>query len=112
MMNWRGKSSKFMAPTQVFQHYLSIVSQESGIPEDKIISKCRETDVVDVRHLLFHILHIYSLYPAQIARLAGMNPHRVGTIISEFDNRLSQSRFMRHVLGDVLAVCPELKSRT
>lgn len=41
-----------------------------------------------------------------------MNPHRVGTIISEFDNRLSQSRFMRHVLGDVLAVCPELKSRT
>lgn len=101
-----------MAPTQVFQHYLSIVSKESGIPEDKIISKCRETDVVDVRHLLFHILHIYSLYPAQIARLAGMNTHRVGAILSCFDNRLSQSRFMRSVLADVLAACPELKSRT
>lgn len=100
-----------MAPAQVFQKYLSIVSQESGIPEEKIISKCRETDVVDVRHLLFHLLNIYSLYPAQIARLAGMNPHRVGKILSEFDNRLSQSRFMRNVLGDVLAACPEL-SRT
>lgn len=97
-----------MTPTQVFQKYLSIVSKESGIPEEKIVSKCREADVMDVRHILFHLLHIYSLYPAQIAREAGVSERRVRDILIGFDNRLRQSRYMRTVLHDVLSACPEL----
>lgn len=101
-----------MTPTQIFQHYLHIVSAESGIPEDKILAKSKEQDVVDARHILFHVLNIYSLYPAQIARIAGMSAHRVGIILAEFDNRLNQSRFMRNILREVFVSCPELPRRT
>lgn len=99
-----------MAPTQIFQQYLSIVSAESGISEDRILSKSREADVVDARSILFYILHIYSLYPAQIAREAGMSERQVNNIINSFQDRLRQSRFLQNVLLDVKERCPELRN--
>lgn len=99
-----------MAPTQIFQKYLSIVSAESGISEDRILSKSRETDVVDVRSILIHTLHIYSLYPAQIAREVGMSERQVNNIIASFHDRLRQSRFMQGLLRDVKERCPELRN--
>lgn len=99
-----------MAPTQIFQHYLQIVSAESGISEDRILSKSKETDVVDVRSILIHTLHIYSLYPAQIANLVGVSVRRVNGILSEHDTRMRQSRFMQAVWRDVKGRCPEMRN--
>ena len=85
-----------MPATEIFQKILTAVSAETEIEPQVILSEKRESDVVDARYILIHRLDRCGLSSPHIARLMGKNPRFVNYVKSNYDQRLKQSRYMRH----------------
>lgn len=85
-----------MPATEIYQKILSEVSSETEIPAETILSDNRESDVVDARYILIHLLVRCGFSSPHIARLTGKKPRFVNYVKSNYDQRLKQSRYMRH----------------
>ena len=46
---------------------ITLVTEESDIPKEAILSKSRTAEVVDARHLAIKLLHSKDIYPSRIA---------------------------------------------
>lgn len=76
-------------------HVLSIVAEETDIPEELILSKSRAAEVVDARHLAIKLLHSKDIYPKRIAEIFGMSPRSVHYVLTAFDGRMRLNRSLR-----------------
>ena len=85
-----------MPATEIYKKILSEVSSETEIPVESILSNNRESDVVDARYILIHLLSRCGFSSPHIARLTGKRPRFVNYVKSNYDQRLKQSRYMRH----------------
>ena len=90
-----------MPATEIFQKILTAVSAETEIEPQVILSENKETDVVDARFILIHLLLREGFSAARIARLTGRTARAVSYVNNRFDARLRQSRYMRSVLETV-----------
>lgn len=84
-----------MEKRKIFADLLSDVSHETEIPEHDILSKRRNSECVDARHLFIYLLHKNGFYPSTIARMTGMCYRSVTYSLSVFDDRLKFSPMLR-----------------
>lgn len=84
-----------MEKSKIFADLLSDVSHETEIPEHDILSKRKNSECVDARHLFIYLLHRNGFYPSTIARMTGMCHRSVTYSLSVFDDRLKFSPMLR-----------------
>lgn len=85
-----------MKKSEIFAAILKMVSDETDVPEQEIMSKNRQTDIVDARHILVKSLHDYGFYPVEISQHTGMSHRAVNHIITNFDCRMTTGQYIRN----------------
>lgn len=80
----------------VLTKVLEIVSFEMDVPEFKIISKCSEAEVVDARWICVKLLSQCGYYTSKIAELMRITPRYVQYMLTDFEDRIAMSRYMRN----------------
>lgn len=84
---------------------ITLVSEETDIPREAILSKSRTAEVVDARHLVIKLLHSKDIYPSRIAATFGMSPRSVRHVITAFDARVQALGYnlakIRKQLGEI-----------
>lgn len=81
---------------KILSEIIEIVSTETDVPREMIVSKSRENEVVDARHICVNILWRKGIYISRIAELMRMTPRNVQYVISEFEDRIAFNRPMRN----------------
>lgn len=76
-----------MYKMQIYQDALSLVAEETEIGIEKILSGCKEEEVIDARSLLVQRMHDKGLYPIQISRLTGICVRSVNRFLMDFSSR-------------------------
>lgn len=84
-----------MCKSKIFADILKIISEETEIPAEKILSESKEIDVVDARFILIHVLYRKGIYPSEIASFIGKTKRCVNHSISTFDGRLTSGKMIR-----------------
>lgn len=77
-------------------HVLDLVAEEPDVPKESIMSKSRNAEVVDARHLSAMLLHKSSVYPSRIASIFGVSPRSIQYVITSFDARIQTNRALRN----------------
>lgn len=65
---------------EIFAYILKMVSRETDLTQEMIVSKCSKTEVVDARYILAKLLYDAGFYKSQIAerlRLSQMTGKKV-----------------------------------
>ncbi len=84
-----------MKKSEIFTKVLGIVSVETEIPTDTILSDSKRSEVVDARYLLVYNLFKEGLRPLWIAQHIKKTARAVTFILSHFRDRLSHENIMR-----------------
>ncbi|MCM1225267.1 MAG: hypothetical protein NC548_63540 [Lachnospiraceae bacterium] len=77
-------------------HVLEVVASETDGAASKIVSKCSEAEVVDARWMCVKLLSEQGYYASKIAELMGITPRYVQYILTDFEDRIAMSRYMRN----------------
>lgn len=80
---------------EIFAEIIKIVSRETEITREMIVSKCSKAEVVDARYILARLLHDAGFYKSQIAERLCLSRRSVFVILGNFDDRLRYNRMMR-----------------
>ena len=84
-----------MCKSEIFAEILRIVSEETEIPTNEILSSSKEADVVDARYLLVHLLYERGFYPSQIALQTRKTKRSINYILSGFSDRIQRGKMLR-----------------
>lgn len=84
-----------MYKMQVYLDTLSAVAEETEVEMGKIISGCKEEEVIDARAILIRLLFEQGLYPIQISRFTGICQRSVNRFLLDFQDRIMTRRMMR-----------------
>lgn len=84
-----------MCKHRIYKKILHIVSAESGINIDKIISLSKHLDVVDARSIIIYCLYSKGFHISEIASIFKKTNRSIRYTISKFDNRISQNKMMK-----------------
>lgn len=90
-----------MCKSEIFAEILKIVSQETEIPTERILSSDKDTETVDARYLIVHILSEMGFYPAQTSIHLHKTKRTINYIISNFHERLDSGKMMRIYLENI-----------
>ncbi len=91
-----------MPATDLYRTVLSAVAEESEIPEDKILSPCKERETVDARYVLVYLLHKrLGLYPSRIKAVTGICERSINYILTFYEQRYNQSNYLRTIAANV-----------
>ena len=102
---WHGKgkhkNEKSMCKSEIFAEILKIVSQETEIAIDRILSSDKDSETVDARYLIVHILSEKVFYPSQTSIHLHKTKRAINYIISNFQERLNSGKMMRIYLENI-----------
>ena len=84
-----------MYKMKIFLDTLQAVVDETEIEQDKILSGCKEEEVVDARALLIKLMSLQGLYPAQIGRLTGIFQRSIPNYLQGFKERVDARKILR-----------------
>ncbi len=84
-----------------FDKLLKLVSEVSGIPVQDILHSA-DMDAVDARSVVVYMLHNQGVYSRNIAKLINRTPRAIRYMLSNFDNRCNNSKYLRSIYSDVL----------
>lgn len=82
--------------TELADYVLELVAEELDVPKESIMSKSRNAEVVDARHLSAMLLHKSNVYPSRIASIFGVSPRTVQYAITSFNARIQTNRALRN----------------
>lgn len=77
--------------TEIFAKILDTVANETELTSEQILSCCRTAETVDARYILVYLLKREGIYIREIARMMKFSRRGVEKMLSQFDNRLTQS---------------------
>lgn len=80
---------------------MELVSHETDIPKEQILSRCRATEIVDARHLVIKLLHANNVYPSRIATIFNLSPRTIHYALTAFDNRVSTNNSLRNIYAEL-----------
>lgn len=83
-----------MCKTEIFADVINIVSRETEIPVDRILSDHKDMETVDARYLLVRLLTERGLYPSQIADMMRKTRRAINYMITNFNSRLRCGKMM------------------
>lgn len=84
-----------MCKSEIFAKTINLVSQETEIPVDRILSSNKDTETVDARYLLVSLLAETGMYPSQIATHIHKTKRSVNYMISNFRERIESGKMLR-----------------
>lgn len=84
-----------MYKMQIYLDTLSAVAEETELEIVKIISGCKEEEVIDARAILIRLLFEQGLYPIQISKFSGICQRSVNRFLLDFKDRISTRIMMR-----------------
>jgi hypothetical protein len=84
-----------MYKEQILNEVLSAVVEASEVEKEKILSGCKEEEVVDARALLIRLMNDKGLYPVQISKLTGLNIRCVTHFLLVFNERKNSRKILR-----------------
>ena len=84
-----------MYKMQIYLDTLSAVAEEAEVEMDKILSGCKEEEVIDARSLLIQLLYDQGLYPIQIGRFTGICQRSIDRFLLDFPDREASRKMMR-----------------
>lgn len=90
-----------MCKSEIFAEILEIVSQETEISANRILSSDKDTETVDARYLLVHLLSEKGFYPSQTSIHLHKTKRAINYIISNFQERLDSGKMMRIYLANI-----------
>lgn len=85
-----------MKKSEIFAEILKIVSDETDVPSQDIISRNRQADIVDARHIFVKTLYDYGFYPVEISHHTGMSHRAINYIITNFGYRMTAGQYLRN----------------
>ena len=83
-----------MYKMKIFLDTLQAVVEETEIEQEKILSGCKEEEVVDARALLIKLMNLQGLYPAQIGRLTGICQRSIPNYLQGFEARVRARKIL------------------
>jgi hypothetical protein len=84
-----------MYKEQIFNEVISAVVEASEVEKEKILSGCKEEEVVDARSLLIKLMNDKGLYPVQISKMTGLNIRCVTKFLLSFNERKNSRKILR-----------------
>lgn len=90
-----------MRKSKIFAEFLKIVSEETEVSEQKILSESKEIEVVDARSILIYMLNKKGLYPSEIALFVNKTKRSINQHLSLFDSRLGRGKMLGILLEKV-----------
>ena len=83
-----------MPKSDIYRHIISAVVEETEIPEEKILSDSRKTEVVDARTILVNLLIEKGFYPSQIAELINKSTATVHNMIKCYNTHQRMNKLL------------------
>lgn len=80
---------------------VALVSEETEIPKETILSKSRTTEAVDARHLAIWLPHAKNVYPKRIAETFGLSARSVRHIVTTLDSRIQTNKPLGYNLAKI-----------
>lgn len=74
-----------MCKSEIFNRVLDVVSQQTEVSREQILSRSKSMEVVDARCILFRLLQEQGLYPGQIATQARKTPAAIRYLLSQVE---------------------------
>lgn len=90
----RTQSLHKMPKSDIYRHIISAVVEETEIPEEKILSDSRKTEVVDARTILVNLLIEKGFYPSQIAELINKSTATVHNMIKCYNTHQRMNKLL------------------
>lgn len=84
-----------MCKSEIFAKIINIVSKETEVSVDQILSSDKKMETVDARYLLVSLLFESGMYPSQIAVHIHKTKRAVNYMISNFHERIENGKMMR-----------------
>ena len=84
-----------MCKSEIFAKIINIVSKETEVPVDQILSSDKNMETVDARYLLVSLLSESGMYPSQIAVHIHKTKRAVNYMISNFYERMESGKMLR-----------------
>ena len=84
-----------MCKSEIFAKIINIVSKETEVSVDQILSSDKNMETVDARYLLVSLLFESGMYPSQIAAHIHKTKRAVNYMISNFHERIESGKMMR-----------------
>lgn len=75
---------------------IALVADELEVTKEQILSRSRNAEIVDARHMAVRLLHCHNVYPSRIASLFGLSPRSIHYVITSFDARIQTNRSLRN----------------
>lgn len=79
-----------MRKSEVFEHVLRVIEQETEINRDLILSSRKNAEIVDARYILVYSLYCKGVYFKEIAQLLRLTRQAVNQIITKMDIHCSK----------------------
>lgn len=83
-----------MSKSDIFRNILSAVIEETEIPEEKILSDSRTTEVVDARTILVNLLIESGFYPSQIADYLNKSTATIHNLVKYYSIRQRTNKLL------------------
>lgn len=84
-----------MCKSEIFAAILNIISEETELEKELILSDSKEVEIVDARYLFVHFLSLNGFYPSQIAARLMKTKRAINYMLSNFDARLETGKMIR-----------------
>lgn len=83
-----------MNKSELFAHIMDVVSRETEVSSEDILSESKAVEVVDARSLLAISLYEAGFYPPVIARYMKKTPACIRYLIAGFEQRKNSNKIL------------------
>lgn len=84
-----------MCKSEIFAKILRIVSKETEVSEDLILSKCKRSDIVDSRGIMVVILSEYKFSESQISSFTGFTQQSINKLKNIYPDRIRRNYLLK-----------------
>lgn len=95
------KNENSMCKSEIFAEILNVVSKETEISSELILSSSKVTEAVDARSIVVFFLIEQGLYPEQIAALLHKTSASIRYLISTFESRKNNNKMVAIYLKNI-----------
>lgn len=90
-----------MCKSEIFATILQIVSQETEIPPEQILSRKKDEETVDARYLLVYLLTRNGFCSSRVASCIRKDIRTVNLILTRFEARKSNRKYFGILLDNI-----------
>lgn len=90
-----------MCKSEIFAKILRIVSKETEVSEDLILSKCKRSDIVDSRGIMVVILSEYKFSESQISSFTGFTQQSINKLKNIYPDRIRRNYLLKVIVRNI-----------